>query len=276
MDNLHTFLEFQIFNFKDHSLMVFELLTVILIFIITKVILWLAKKTIDRKYKKNLIDKGSYFAVYQLVKYFLWIISVGFMLEAVGIKYTIFLTSSAALLVGIGLGLQQTFNDIISGVILLFEQSVKVEDILDIDGDVITIKEIGLRTSKGLNRNDIIITIPNSLITTNKVINWSNQSKKTLFKINVGVSYGSDINLVLRLLKESADEHPLVIDKKNMDARFSDFGNSSLDFTLLFFSEELFRIEKVKSDIRKNIYQKFNENNITIPFPQMDVHMKNQ
>jgi small-conductance mechanosensitive channel len=256
--------------------MVFELLTVILIFIITKVILWLAKKTIDRKYKKNLIDKGSYFAVYQLVKYFLWIISVGFMLEAVGIKYTIFLTSSAALLVGIGLGLQQTFNDIISGVILLFEQSVKVEDILDIDGDVITIKEIGLRTSKGLNRNDIIITIPNSLITTNKVINWSNQSKKTLFKINVGVSYGSDINLVLRLLKESADEHPLVIDKKNMDARFSDFGNSSLDFTLLFFSEELFRIEKVKSDIRKNIYQKFNENNITIPFPQMDVHMKNQ
>jgi small-conductance mechanosensitive channel len=276
MEKLHTFLEFQIFKFKDHSLMVFEVLSVILIFIVTKVILWLVKKAIDRKYKKNEIDKGSYFAVYQLVKYFLWIISAGFMLEAVGIQYTIFLTSSAALLVGIGLGLQQTFNDIISGVILLFEQSVKVEDILDIDGDIVTIKEIGLRTSKGMNRNEIIITIPNSLITTNKVINWSNQSKKTLFRINVGVAYGSDVNLVIKLLIESANEHSLVIDKKNIDARFSDFGNSSLDFTLLFFSEELFAIEKVKSDIRKSIYQKFSDNNIAIPFPQMDLHIKNQ
>lgn len=276
MERLHTFLEFQIFKFKDHSLMVFEVLSVILIFIVTKVILWLVKKAIDRKYKNHEIDKGSYFAVYQLVKYFLWIISAGFMLEAIGIQYTIFLTSSAALLVGIGLGLQQTFNDIISGVILLFEQSVKVEDILDIDGDIVTIKEIGLRTSKGMNRNEIIITIPNSLITTNKVINWSNQSKKTLFRINVGVAYGSDVNLVIKLLIESANEHSLVIDKKSIDARFSDFGNSSLDFTLLFFSEELFAIEKVKSDIRKSIYQRFSDNNIAIPFPQMDLHIKNQ
>lgn len=276
MEKLHTFLEFQIFKFKDHSLLVFEVLSVILIFIITKIILWLVKKAIDRKYKKNEIDKGSYFAVYQLVKYFLWIISAGFMLEAIGIKYTIFLTSSAALLVGIGLGLQQTFNDIISGVILLFEQSVKVEDILDIDGDIVTIKEIGLRTSKGMNRNEIIITIPNSLITTNKVINWSNQSKKTLFKIHVGVAYGSNVDLVLNLLKESAEENSLVIDKKNIDVRFTDFGNSSLDFALLFFSEELFSIEKVKSDIRKNIYKKFSENNVSIPFPQMDVHLKKE
>lgn len=276
MDKLHTFLEFQIFKFKDHSLMVFEVLTVIVIFIITKIILWLVRKAIDRKYQKNQIDKGSYFAVYQLVKYFLWIISAGFMLEAIGIKYTIFLTSSAALLVGIGLGLQQTFNDIISGIILLFEQSVKVDDILDIDGDIVTIKEIGLRTSKALNRDEIIITIPNSQITTNKVINWSNQSKKTLFRIHIGVAYGSDVNLVLQLLKESANEHSLVIDKKNIDVRFSNFGNSSLDFTLLFFSEELFSVEKVKSDIRKTIHKKFNENNVSIPFPQMDVHLKKE
>ena len=85
------------------------------------------------------------------------------------------------MLVGIGLGLQQTFNDFISGIILLIEGTTKIGDVLEIDGDVVIIQKIGLRTSKGLNRDDIIVIIPNSLITTSKVINWSHQSKKNTF-----------------------------------------------------------------------------------------------
>jgi small-conductance mechanosensitive channel len=112
------------------------------------------------------------------------------------------------------------------------------------------------------------------LITTNKVTNWSHQSRKTRFKINVGVAYGSDVDLVLKILEESALEHPDIFDKNLVEVRLVDFGNSSLDFQLLFFSKNIFRIEKVKSDIRKIIHKKFRENNITIPFPQMDVHMK--
>ncbi len=274
MDQLKTILNFKLIDYKDHSILVLDLLMVVCIFLATKLILWLIKKGIDRKYNRHKIDPGSSYAVFQLIKYFLWVLSSALMLSAVGVQLTLFLTSSAALLVGIGLGLQQTFNDIISGVILLFEQSVRVEDILDIDGDIVTIKEIGLRTSKGMNRNQIIITIPNSLITTNKVINWSNQTKKTLFKIEVGVAYGSDVPLVMSLLKEAASEHPSVINKHEIESRFTNFGNSSLDFSLLFFSKELFRIERVKSDLRQRIYQKFNENNITVPFPQMDVHLK--
>jgi small-conductance mechanosensitive channel len=178
------------------------------------------------------------------------------------------------LLVGIGLGLQQTFNDFISGIILLAEGSTKIGDVLEIEGDVIKIQNIGLRTSKGLNRDDIVVIIPNSLITTNRVINWSHQSEKTRFRISVGVAYGSDVDLVVKILNESALEHPDISDKTTLEARFVDFGNSSLDFEVLFFSENIFRIEKVKSDIRKIIYRRFKENHITIPFPQVDVHMK--
>jgi small-conductance mechanosensitive channel len=202
------------------------------------------------------------------------VISIVFILEAIGVKITLLLAGSAALLVGIGLGLQQTFNDFVSGIILLSERSIKINDILEIDGDIVEIQDIGIRTSKGMNRDGIYIIIPNSLITTNKVINWSHQSKKTRFKISVGVAYGSDVPLVMKILEESVFEHPDIIDKDPIEARFMDFGNSSLDFQVLFFSESVFRIEKIKSDMRQIINRKFIENNITIPFPQVDVHFR--
>lgn len=173
---------------------------------------------------------------------------------------------------GIGLGLQSTFNNFVSGIILLFEGSIKVGDILELDGDVMRIERIGLRTSKAINRDEIVIIIPNSLITSDKVINWSHQQKRTRFKIRISVAYGSDLDLVIKVLKESALEHQDIIDKSSIVARFVDFGSSSLDFELLFFSDNVFRIENVKSDIRKIIYQKFIENKITIPFPQVDMH----
>lgn len=272
METLKTFLEFELLNIGKYSIRVYTLVAMVLIIIVTKLLLWFVKKTLFRKQSK--LDKGSTYAIYQIIKYIIWVISFGFLLETIGIKVTVLIAGSAALLVGIGLGLQQTFNDIISGVILLSERSIKINDILEIDGDVVKIQEIGLRTSKGLNRDDISIIIPNSSITTSKVINWSHQSKQTRFRISVGVAYGSNVNLVMQCLMDSVLEHPEVNAKSAVDVRFADFGNSSLDFQVLFFSRNIFRIEKVKSDIRKLIYQKFTDNGIQIPFPQMDVHFK--
>ena len=271
---MYKFFEVEIFHFNEHSLTVFELVTVFVIFLITKIILWLIYKALFHRKRKVTMDKGSTIALFQLIKYIIWIMAIAFMLESVGVKVTILLAGSAALLVGIGLGLQQTFNDVLSGIILLFEQSVKVDDILEIDGDIVIIQEIGLRTSKGLNRRQIVVILPNSQITTNKVINWSHQTTKTLFMVNIGVAYGSDVDLVIDILEKSALEHPEVTEKDLMEGRFVDFGSSSLDFQVLFYSKDVFHIEKVKSDIRKIINRKFIENNIIIPFPQMDVHLK--
>jgi len=119
------------------------------------------------------------YSLFKIIKYILWIVSVLFMMQTLGISITVLLAGSAALLVGIGLGLQQTFNDFISGIILLIEGSTRIDDVLEIDGEVVKIQEIGIRTSKGLTRDDIVVIIPNSAITTSKVINWSHQSKKT-------------------------------------------------------------------------------------------------
>jgi small-conductance mechanosensitive channel len=131
-----------------------------------------------------------------------------------------------------------------------------------------------LRTSKRLNTGDISTIIPNSLITTNKVINWSHQKRQNRFRIEVGTSCGGDVELVIRILEESAKIHPEVDDTKFIEARLVNFGNSSLDFQVLFYSSTIFGADRMKSDIRRTINQKFIENNVTIPFPQLDVHIK--
>lgn len=276
MESLNNFLEIELLHVRDYSISVYTLLSILLILIFTKLVLFIGKKAIFRKHSQRKIDKGNAYALYQIFRYVIWVISFALILEAFGISITVLLAGSAALLVGIGLGLQQTFNDVVSGFILLSERSIKVGDILEIDGDVVTIQEIGLRTSKGLNRDEISIIIPNSLITTNKVINWSHQSRLTRFKINVGVAYGSDISLVCKVLEDCTRNHEDVSGKHEIDIRFQDFGNSSLDFVVLFYSKSIFRIEKVKSDIRKSIDESFRENNITIPFPQVDLHYRSK
>ena len=276
MDTITNFFNFEIFHFNNHSLSIFEISSIAVIFMITKLILWLISKAIFNKTKLHNLDKGSAFSLFQIIKYLIWVIAIALMLEALGVQVTILLAGSAALLVGIGLGLQQTFNDILSGIILLFEHSVKVGDILEIDGDRVIIQEIGLRTSKGMNVRQIVVIIPNSLITTNKVINWSHQTQKTLWNIDIGVAYGSDVDLVIKTLEESAVEHLEFSECEFKEVRFVNFGNSSMDFQLFFYSKNIISIEKVKSDIRKIIYKKFNENKITIPFPQMDLHIKSK
>lgn len=274
MDSLKGFLDFEFFSYKDIEFTVRSVFIIVLAFMITRILLWIIKRIIFRRKDLDFAKRGSLNSIYQIISYVLWVITISIILETFGVKLTVLLAGSAALLVGVGLGLQNTFNDFISGFILLFEGSIKVGDILEVDGDIIKIRKIGLRTSEAFNRDDIVVLIPNSIITTNKVINWSHQSKKTRFRIKVGVAYGSNVDLVERLLVASAKEHPEVENDEMVRARFIDFGNSSLDFELLFYSKNIFRIENVKSDIRRTINRKFIENEVTIPFPQMDLHLK--
>jgi small-conductance mechanosensitive channel len=274
MEVIRKIFEFSILRTETYDLKVGKILLVGFILLVTWLLLWLIRKSIFRKRKYRKLDHSSLYSVYQIIRYVLWVIAIALMLEALNIKVTVFIAGSAALLVGIGLGLQQTFNDFISGIILLVEGTTKIGDVLEIDGDVIIIQKIGLRTSKGLTRDDIVVILPNSLITNNKIINWSHQSKKTRFRIDVGVAYGSNVDLVIKILEESVLEHPDIMDRNLIEVRLVEFGSSSLDFQILFFSDNAFRIERVKSDIRKIINRKFLENNIVIPFQQVDVNFK--
>lgn len=225
-------------------------------------------------YRSRELNQGLQYAINQILTYFIYVIAIFILIEALGIQFTVLLGGLAALLVGIGLGLQQTFNDLISGIILLFERSIEVGDVVEFDGMIGAVERIGIRTSLVQTRDNIMMIIPNSHLITQKVINWSHFDDKARFYIVVGVAYGSDTRLVERLLLEAAKEHPLVLVEPPPSIQFRDFADSSLDFYLFFWSRDYLIIEKTKSEIRFSIDDKFREHGVTIPFPQRDLWVK--
>lgn len=265
MKSLTDFLEFEIFHIGDYSLTFATVVSVVIIIVMTHFILWVFKKVFYSQKLIHKIGESNIFSLFQLIKYLAWIISILLVLETLGIKLNVLLAGSAALLVGIGLGLQNIFNNFISGIILLFEGTTKVGDILDIDGTVVKIERIGLRTTSAINRDDISIIIPNSHITSNKVINWSHQSNKTRFRITLGVAYGSAIELVSKTLRESALEHPEIHDKHLINVRFVDFGSSPLNLSYSF-SATMYSGLKTSSQISEKSSTKNSWKTIS-PFP---------
>lgn len=268
------FLELHI-NIGKYQLSMAHLLIAILIIVIAKILIWLVRHALlERYFKSKNLDLGRQMAIKQFLVYVVWVLAVFGLLELFNLS-SMFLASSAALLVGVGLGLQDSFRDLISGIIILMEGTVEVGDVLEVDGIVARVNSIGLRTSKLETRDRVSILIPNSNLVVNKVTNWTHDDQPTRFHIKVGVAYGSDVELVTKLLIKSAEAHEKVLKVPQVDVQFKDFGESSLDFELLFFTQEFLRIEFLKSDIRYNINRNFKENNIEIPFPQRDVHIRN-
>lgn len=241
-------------------------------FLIRLSLLLLTSLVLGTYYRRSNVDRGSQYAINRLLTYFVYLIGVLLTLQAAGFNLVVLWTGAAALLVGIGIGLQQTFNDLICGVIILFERSVMVGDVVEIEGHQVgTVRKIGARTSTVETRDDIIIFVPNSKLIGENVVNWSHVQRQARFHVKVGVAYGSDTDLVRKTLMEVADGHPRIMKSPKPNVRFLDFGESSLDFDLLFWSRDFMRIEDVMSDVRFAIDKAFREKGIEIPFPQRDV-----
>ena len=195
-------------------------------------------------------------------------------LEVIGVKITLLLVGSTALLVGIGLGLQNIFRDLVSGLFLLFEGSIKVGDVLEVDGVVGKVVDVNLRSTEVITRDNSMIIIPNSRFVVEKVVNWSHNNDKVRFNVQVGIAYGSDVDVVIETLKEAMSEIKGIEISPAPSVMFRDFGDSSLQFDMIFWSKDPFRIEIIKSELRILVYRKLKERNLAIPFPQRDVHIK--
>lgn len=268
------FLNYKIIEAHDFTITVYSLVITAFLLFLFIVFLRVVKTLFKRLTKKGTLDEGSSNSIFQIIKYIMWVIAIVMILESIGINVSILLASAAALLVGVGLGLQQLFNDIASGIILLIEQNLKVKDVIQLDDGIVgKVLSIGLRTSKIKTRDDIVMIVPNSKFVNGRIINWSHIDEKTRFFVNIGVAYGSDVELVKELLIKCAIENPGISTDPKPFVRFLDFGNSSLDFQLFFWIKESFYSENVKSEVRFAIDKAFRGNNVRIPFPQRDIHI---
>lgn len=270
------FLQQEIVTLGSYTLSMYQLAAVGMVVGITWAITWLLKKVIVNRNNITDQERGRRMSVYQLISYIAWIIAILIGLESIGFKITLLLAGSAALLVGIGLGLQEVFKDFVSGIILLFDGTIRVSDIIEVDGTVGRVIEIRLRASELETRDGIVLIIPNSRFITGKVVNWTHNRKLTRFNVVVGVAYGSDVDKVRNILIECAKQNPDVAKNPEPNVFFSDFAESQLTFTLLFYSRSVFRIEFVKSDLRFAIDRAFRKEGIIIPFPQRDLRVIQQ
>lgn len=271
-------IDYELFTFQaggaNYHFRISSIFTGILILLIARLIVWgLTQVFLRSYYQSRQVDIGSQYAINQIISYVVYIIAFVMALDNMGIQMTVLWGGIAALLVGVGLGLQQTFNDLFSGVLLLFERTVEVGDVVEINGIVGTVKTIGLRTSLIEARDSVTHIIPNSKLVMDNIVNWNHYDSKVRFSINVGVAYGSDTALVKKLLLQAIVQ-PKVLKRPAPFIRFTDFGDSSLDFEILFYSRELRGINDLKSDVRFEIDRLFRENNIEVPFPQRDVWMR--
>ncbi len=271
--NMSDFMALSILETDTFLITPSHLLLVFVIIIVSRATSITLKSILLSKIEKHKDANYTNLNVYKLINYVIWILAVSLSLQAIGIDLTILFAGSAALLVGVGIGMQQIFNDTISGFFLLFERNLKIKDVVQVDGIIGSVKDIGIRTSRIVSRDNIEMIVPNSKLVSDTVINWSYNDPKTRFSLKIGVAYGSNVTLVKNTLLEVADTHNLVLKKPAPIVFFSDFSDSSLDFELALWTHHSLKHRIILSDLRYAIDKKFRENNIQIPFPQRDVHI---
>ncbi|CAM4116169.1 mechanosensitive ion channel family protein [Gillisia limnaea] len=270
--NILEFFKITLLSFESgNNITVGLILLVIAVFFTTSIVLRGTRMLLTRKMGES--DKNKFISIFKFIKYLTYLIVIIITISSAGIDITILLTASAALFVGLGLALQDLFQDIIGGLYIIVDKTLLIGDIVEIDGKVGRVIEIKLRTARVLTRDDKVMVIPNHKFITDIVLNYTQNHEATREFVKVGVAYGSDTLKVKTILLECAMDQTGIVKKPDPFVLFEDFGDSALIFALHFFVTDSFVDPKIKSQLRFKIDEKFRLNNISIPFPQRDVHM---
>lgn len=247
------------------------LLLVVALFVTSWVLKWTRVLLTKRMDQSN---KLKFVSIFKFLKYFIYVIVIIFTMSAAGIDVTVLLTASAALFVGLGLALQELFQDIIGGIFIITDKSLLVGDIIEINGKVGRVIEIKLRTTRALTRDDKVIIIPNHKFISDTIFNYTQNHKMTRESVKVGVAYGSDTEKVKELMLNAVLKREGILEHPKPFVLFEDFGDSALLFGVYFFISDSFIDPGIKSEIRFRIDNSFREEGISIPFPQRVVHLQ--
>ena len=254
------------------SLISFLFLTWLLFYLTNKLKNWIVYKILSN----SKIELGVRLAVGTIIRYMVLVLGLIIVLQTVGIDLSTLTILAGALGVGIGFGLQNITNNFVSGIIILFERPIKVGDRIqvgDVNGDVV---RISMRSTTVVTNDNISVIVPNSEFISSTVVNWSHTDRNVRFNISVGVSYNADPEKVKQILLDVADNEEGVLKSPKPDVLFDEFADSSLNFKLrIWTSTYITTPGLLKSKLYFEIFKKFKEKGIEIPFPQRDLHIKN-
>lgn len=277
------FLDYKFIDTKKIKISFENVLLVVVIIFGAKVAINFVQLFLQRRFRNtDKYDKGTEYVYMQVAKYVIYTLAFFFCLSAMDVEPSIFLGGSAALLVGLGLGLQDVFKDMFSGFVLLFEGSIRVGDVIELyDGKsseaiVAKILRINVRTTQIETRDGNVLIVPNAKLTQEYIENWSHGSHLSRFRIHVTVHYGSDTQMVSDLLIQAAMSHPKVKKTEPVQVRMVDFAENGLLMELIFWADQSWDINQYKSEIRFEIDRLFRHYGISVPYPQREIYMYNQ
>jgi small-conductance mechanosensitive channel len=219
------------------------------------------------------VDAGTSNAILTISRYTILAVGLLMSFSLLGLDLTTLALIGGGLSIGIGFGLQQIVSNFLSGILLLFEQSLRPGDVVDVDGQLGTVQKLSIRSTTVRTLANVDVVIPNERFLTDAVKNYT-RSRNLRGTINVGVSYDSDPTEVRRLLKEVVSNHGKVLKNPEPRVFFTDFGASSLDFRVLFWVEHFDDWYATETDLRMMIWRAFQKHKIEIPFPQRDLHLR--
>jgi small-conductance mechanosensitive channel len=246
-------------------------LIVIGIFIGKRVAVIVGKRLI----KVSKVNNNTAHFVQRVLFYFFVTIIVLLALPIAGIPITIFAVMGSAVAIGLGFGAQNLFNNLISGIIIMLEKPIRIGDVIEVSGEEGRVEDIGNRCVRVRRTDGIDLIVPNSKFLEDIVVNWTLLDGNIRGIVTVGVAYGSDTAKVKELMLQAAAEHEKVLKTPEVVVIFDDFGDNSLVFNLIFWSEvsRPMDLKKLKSDIRFRIDDLFKEADLVIAFPQRDIHL---
>ena len=247
------------------------LIVMVFVFWFTSFALRMIRKFVTRKLPSE--DTNKFISIFQFIKYLVYLFVIMFGLRISGVDITVLLTASAAIFIGLGFALQQLFQDLIAGILIIIEQSLKVGDIIEINGKVGRVQRISLRSTRAYTRNQRVMIIPNHMFMNDLLFNWTQNNPIVRDNITIQIAYGSDTRLAEKLLYDSIKNIPEILQDPKPNILFDNFGESWLDFVVNFYVNDAFYVQTVKSDLRFEVDKQFRENNILIPFPKREVYM---
>ena len=263
------------FNIGSLRISLKFLFTVAIVFygalLTSKAIQVLLLKNVLPRYKA---EKGVQLSITRLAHYAILTIGFIIMLRVLGFQLNQLTLLGGALGVGVGFGLQAIVNNFASGLILLFERPIKVGDTIQIGTEWGEVKQLGLRATIIQTFDNAEIVVPNSDLITGQVTNWTLGDRRVRVKVPVGVAYGTDVSKVMKILISCGEANPMVLSSPKPSALFLAFGASSLDFELRVWIPEFLDKMQILSDLNQDIDNEFELNNIEIPFPQSDLHLR--
>lgn len=263
-----------ILELSGSKISILSIFFALVFFYLSTVLSRYCQKLTEKFLENKDLDRGVKGSISKIAGHVAQIAGILIALDMVGINLSSLVALGGVLAVGIGFGLQNIAQNFISGLIILFERPIKKGDLVEVDGVYGRVSEIGSRSTTVTTKDDVSIIVPNSKFISEQVVNDSFSGERRRFHIDVGVAYGSDTKKVESILRDVALSHEKILKNPAPAIFFKEFADSSLNFDLTVWIEDLWNYEHILSDIRFKIDHKFREESIEIPFPQRDLHLR--